>query len=243
MLDKNSATPLWEQLEGILKERIDSGVWTAGDRIASENELSREFEISRMTVRSVLSRLVQEDLLYRVPGKGTFVSEEKIEKKHLLYTSIREQLEELGMEIVTKVIDNKVIMPNSRIAKKLNINSTRAVYYIERIRYVQGKPLSLHRTFLSHLVNPLINEKRLAEDHLCRILEEDYNLVSTHTKESLEMVYAKDRQSKLLEVDATQPLLLLKEERYIGNAIAEYTEIYFKGDQMRVTFEYDNRNS
>jgi hypothetical protein len=50
MLDRNSAKPLWEQLETILREQIDGSAFNPGDMIGSENELSKEYSISRMTV-------------------------------------------------------------------------------------------------------------------------------------------------------------------------------------------------
>ena len=88
MLDRNNSKPLWEQLEFNLREKIYGGDWNPGDMIGSENELSKEHQISRMTVRSVLTRLVQEGLLYRVPGKGTFVSEPKIPTRPLAQMEI-----------------------------------------------------------------------------------------------------------------------------------------------------------
>ena len=73
MLEKNSPKPLYQQLKDILVDAIDSEKWKANEKIPSENELSSIYGLSRMTVRSVLTDLVKEGLLYRVQGKGTFV--------------------------------------------------------------------------------------------------------------------------------------------------------------------------
>ena len=75
MLEKNSPKPLYQQLKDILVDAIDSEKWKANEKIPSENELSSIYGLSRMTVRSVLTDLVKEGLLYRVQGKGTFVAE------------------------------------------------------------------------------------------------------------------------------------------------------------------------
>jgi GntR family transcriptional regulator len=239
MLERNSSVPLWEQLDAILREKIDNGVWKTGEMIDSENELSKEYNISRMTVRNVILRLVQEGLLYRVPGKGTFIKEPKIPTKPLSYMGISEQLEKEGMQIRTEVIENKVTMPSERIAKKLEIENTQAVYYIERVRYIKEKPLSIHRTYLKQLMNPLIDEERLMKDQLCNILEDDYNLVPTLIKETLELVYATVDQAKKLELEEGQPLLYLKNQRLINQKVMEFTEVFFRGDQIRISFEYD----
>lgn len=239
MLERNSSIPLWEQLDAILRDKIDKGVWKTGDMIDSENELSKEFKVSRMTVRNVLMRLVQEELLYRVPGKGTFVTEPKIHTKPLAYMGIREQLEKEGLKIRTEVIDNKVMMPSGRISRKLDIENTQAICYIERVRYIEDKPLSIHKTYLKQLMNPLIDEERLKKDQLCKILEDDYNLVPTYIKETLEMVYATDDQAEKLGLKVGYPLLLLKDRRFINQRVIEYSEVYFRGDQIRINFEYD----
>lgn len=238
MLDRNNSKPLWEQLEIILREKIDGGIWNPGDMIGSENELSKEYKISRMTVRSVLTRLVQEGLLYRVPGKGTYVSEPKIPTRPLANMGIREQLEEKGLEIRTEVLQNKVIMPDDRVARKLMMDPNSAVYFIERVRYMKGKPLSIHRTYLKHLVNPLITETRLGEEQLCNILRDDYALKPTNTKETLELVFANEDQAHKLNMKVSQPLLYLKERRYVNDVIFEYSEVFFRGDQIVITLEY-----
>ena len=88
MLDRQSPKPLYVQLEELLKKQIENEDLKASLPIPSENELSKEYGLSRMTVRSVLTRLVQEGLLYRVPGKGTFVSQPKITGKPLYQMGI-----------------------------------------------------------------------------------------------------------------------------------------------------------
>ena len=94
MLEKNSPKPLYQQLKDILVDAIDSEKWKANEKIPSENELSSIYGLSRMTVRSVLTDLVKEGLLYRVQGKGTFVAE-KIVTVSPSYIGIREQLEKM----------------------------------------------------------------------------------------------------------------------------------------------------
>ena len=97
-LNLDSPCPLYVQLEKILRKNIEKGIWKEDARIPSENELSREYGLSRMTVRSVLNKLAQEGLIYRVPGKGTFVSSNKIISKPLSQMGIRDQLEKMGYE-------------------------------------------------------------------------------------------------------------------------------------------------
>ena len=73
-LDTNNAVPLYEQLRVALRERLDSGVLDPGERLPSEAELCRKYGVSRITVRRAVDELVEEGILERRQGKGTFVA-------------------------------------------------------------------------------------------------------------------------------------------------------------------------
>ncbi len=73
MLDRGSSTPLYMQLAELLRGRITSGALKPGDKLPSESELVERLEIGRLTVREALALLVNEGLLEKKHGKGTYV--------------------------------------------------------------------------------------------------------------------------------------------------------------------------
>lgn len=73
-IDKENPLPLYHQLKGIIKKKIEQGEWGPGDRIPTEHQLCESFAISRTPVRQALSELVNEGLLFRRRGRGTFVN-------------------------------------------------------------------------------------------------------------------------------------------------------------------------
>src|SRR5215470_4771444 len=77
----NKRIPLYYQLENLLRERIMSGVFGAGSRLPTENELIRQYGVSRITVRQALSALAEEGLIERRQGKGTFATERKPKRR------------------------------------------------------------------------------------------------------------------------------------------------------------------
>ena len=93
MLDKTSAIPLHEQLDKILRSDLKNHKWGPDQKIPSENELAQLYGLSRMTVRAVVNHLVNDGLLYRVQGKGTFVSPIKLDVSTNRIQSFREQIE------------------------------------------------------------------------------------------------------------------------------------------------------
>lgn len=74
-INKNMPIPIYYQLKEFIKERIEKGDFKPGDRIPTEQELCEMFDISRTPVRQALTELTYEGILYRRPGRGTFVSD------------------------------------------------------------------------------------------------------------------------------------------------------------------------
>lgn len=73
-IDKQNPLPLYHQLKQLIKKKIEQGEFKPGDRIPTEHELCQSFAISRTPVRQALAELVNEGLLFRHRGRGTFVN-------------------------------------------------------------------------------------------------------------------------------------------------------------------------
>lgn len=239
MLDRISPIPLWEQLEEVINERLSSGEWRPGMMIPSENAISEEYGLSRMTVRSVIKRFVQEGKLYTVPGKGTFVAEPKILTTPLPYNGIREQLEIKGYKTTTRVLTNNTVVLPNRICEKFNLKPNSVGHLIERVRYIKDKPFSFQRTYLRKNTIFDIPNSRLENEQLCKILEADYGIYPTKVEETLEMIFANQKISEILQVQEFSPLLFLRDELYMDKEMVQYGEIYFKGDEIKLYFEFN----
>lgn len=83
MIDKTSPIPIYHQLEESIKQLIENGQLVPGDALPPELEYSDKYKISRMTVRQAIINLVNDQYLYRIKGKGTFVMEQKLEHKFI----------------------------------------------------------------------------------------------------------------------------------------------------------------
>src|SRR4051794_23480455 len=70
-----SRVPLYLQVASVMRRRIDAGYWQPGQKISTLEELEREFEVARVTVRQAVDVLREEGLLRCQQGRGTFVSE------------------------------------------------------------------------------------------------------------------------------------------------------------------------
>ncbi|MCL2694732.1 MAG: GntR family transcriptional regulator [Clostridiales bacterium] len=239
MIDKTCAKPLHRQMEEAIRRRLHTGEWAPGAPIPSENELGNENGISRMTVRNVITKLVQEGLLFRIAGKGTFVSEEKIDAKSLFYEGIREQLERLGYEVTTELLGVKACRGTKDVRQKLALGAEEKVYVIQRRRGVKGKPLSLHISYIPEKLAPGLENQNLVEEQLCTILSKQYGLTRSRVYEELESVAASKTEADLLDIPAGHPLLLLQDTLVDKYGVPfEFAKVIFRGDKLKLRLEF-----
>jgi GntR family transcriptional regulator len=242
-LDRQSALPLHSQFENILRNKIEGEEFPLNSRIPSENELGKMYGISRMTVRSVLGRLVDEGMLYRVQGKGTFVAEPKIISGPLVRYGLREQLEQQGYETSTKLISFEKSTALIKMAKILNIEPNSEIYIVKRIRYVKREPLSFHISYVPAQYFPDLENKDLEHNQMCNVIERMYNFPILHRTETLEAITAAPEEAWLLSIHPNSPLLLLENFVYTEKELPlEYSRIVFRGDKIKIKLEYQQSN-
>lgn len=238
-LVRDSPKPLYMQLEELLRADIVGGTYGTNQMIPSEIDLSRRFGVSRMTARAVVTQLVNEGLLHRVQGKGTFVVEPKIVANSLAYRGIREQLEAMGYSTTTQLLEFKTVPADVQQARHLGVPIDEPLFFAKRLRSVEGTPISLHLSHIPQALAPTLLPDRLVDEQLCIILAQDYNLVAKHVVETLESTQASSAEARLLGVERRFPLLLL-EDAYSNKSgrVFEYTKVLFRGDRVKLHFEY-----
>ena len=239
VVDRDSAVPIYQQLEDIFTAKIASGEWSANDRIPSENDLYRHFGLSRMTVRGVPTKLTAEGLLVRVPGKGTFVAPDKINAVSPAYRGIREQLEVLGYDIATELVSIDRGPAPKRVRERLGLGPTDDVFAIVRRRTVDGDPLSIHRSFVPAALAPTLDTLDVVGEQLCVVLEDAFGLAMHDVAEGLEAVAVAEADAALLDLRRGAPALQLTDvvSSRVGTRF-EYSTIVFRGDRMRLQFDY-----
>lgn len=236
-LNPKSPVPLHLQLEKILRKKIADGVWTENEMIPSENELSRCYNLSRMTVRNVITRLSQEGILYRVQGKGTFVSEKKILSRPLSYMGIREQLERKGYSSDTKLLYIRKQEIDEKLMNVFCLSEDSIMFKIARLRSVKDLPFSLHISWIPLDLCPDLPDRKFDYENiqLCDILKENYQIIPNKIIETLEIVNADKEKAEQLKVNKGYPLLHLEDTIFgIQDKVVEYSSVFFRGDRIKL---------
>ena len=109
-----SRVPLYIQVASVLRTRIQSGQWGVGEKISTLEELEREFEVARVTVRQAVDILREEGMLQARQGLGTFVSKRSQDRHWVqLATNWNSLIEQLKGNVPRRLaIDRDVAPPN-----------------------------------------------------------------------------------------------------------------------------------
>jgi DNA-binding GntR family transcriptional regulator len=118
MLDQNNAVPLYKQLKEAVLGLILSGHLRAGDQLSTEQELSAQYSVSRITVRNAVTELVNEGYLQKRQGKGTFVCLPKIKRKAVHLLSFTATCEASGMS-AHSVVSKKQVLDDYPAARRV----------------------------------------------------------------------------------------------------------------------------
>ena len=141
-IDRHTSTPLYLQLKDVIAQEIHAGALKPGSRVGSEAELERTHGISRITVRQAINALVQDGVLYRVPGKGTYVAARKVAPL-AAFTSFSENMIAQGLTPSYQLLTAALEDPPARIRQELRLGEQDRAWRIERLLLADNAPMGL----------------------------------------------------------------------------------------------------
>src|SRR6266581_2836760 len=234
ILEQDSSVPRYHQLKEILREQCAS--WEPGQLIPSELELCQMYSVSRTTVRKALDHLTQEGLLYRIQGKGTFVSPPKLRERFVHQAAgIYEDMASRGVTIRTKVLEQTVIPASKLVAPELQLVVGSPVIKLVRLRFVGDEPLLVSTTFLPYRSFPGLENEDLTHVSLYVVLREKYGTRIGKGTRLVEAVPCSDGEAELLHTTPGAPLLVLTGTMYDTEGhLVEYGFSRHRGDRSQI---------
>lgn len=225
MLENNTAIPLYAQLKEKIISDINNETLKYGDKIETEQEIMKKYNLSRITVRRAISELVAEGYLVKKQGKGTFVIKNKIERKiintsdSLKIMSFTKELKENNIKASSKIIELKIIPGIEEFNQKLGLTKNSKLIFMKRVRYANDSPMTIEENYFSYdKFKGLLEEK--IEGSLYELLEKKYNVIPTRSsRQEIEIVKSDEEQSKFLNVPTFEPLFYFSGVTYDENDI------------------------
>ncbi|WP_152656736.1 GntR family transcriptional regulator [Oceanobacillus sp. CFH 90083] len=223
MIDETLYIPLHVQLSKSLEEKIKAQEYI--ERIPSERELMDIYSVSRTTVREAVTKLVNDGLLIKVHGKGTYVNKKPpIQEWLSSLNSFTETVTRMGLIPGSKLLTSKKLA-----ADKHGIDVFKEdVFMIERLRYASDKPVAIEQHYYPISIGERLSEFNLDKETIYDLLENELGIVLDEAEQYITTAIIEDHLAQYLEIPYGSNVLLA--ERTIvdgkGNVIEYYIGQY-----------------
>lgn len=224
-----SGGPLYLKLRARIEQAIRDGVLKPGDALPSERDLAAMAEVSRVTVRKAVQKLVGEGLLVQRHGSGTFVAPkiERVEQSLSVLTSFTEDMARRSMKAESVWLDRGIYTPAPEEMMVLGLSSDDSVARVSRLRLANGTPLAIERASLS--ANVLPEPTAVASSLYAALAEKGLRPVRAIQRISAALL--EDGDAELLGVPPGSPSLNIERISYLASGkVIEFTRSRYRAD-------------
>jgi len=234
-ISKDNPIPLHYQIKEILQEMIENEVLKPGESIPTERELCEIQGVSRMTVNKAIMSLVNEGLIYREQGKGTFVSKPKVNHEISQLKGFTEQMQENGVVSKTKILSFKVIEATKQHKFELKMpEDENKIIEIKRLRFSNEEPVAIEIAWLPYYLCKDMTREMIEDKSLYGILREKYGYHPYKAKQTIEPIMLNEYESKLLNQENSALALMFRRRTYLENETPiEYTKAIYRSDNYK----------
>lgn len=240
-IDRDAATPYYLQLAEILRARIDSGELRPNDRLPSESDLCRTYDLSRSTVRETLRSLQEQRLIRMVPRRGAFVAEQGDDGWTLQVTRgfLEVSSEQAGRIVETRVLRAGFESLPEEVCERLGLPKGARGFALERARSLDGEWVMHSTNYLPEDIGRDLEGRPVlrGEGSLNRTLRE-IGIVIQSARRDLMAVSAPAEVAESLGCEVGQPLLLV-ESLSVSDAGRpfDYYLSYVRTGRLRISIE------
>ncbi len=227
--------PLYSRIQEYIAERILSGKLAPDEKIQSEREISEDLGVSRMTVRRAITELVNEGMLERKHGSGTYVARAKVTYEGWELANYVLAMQRRNIATASQLLEFSEVVASRRLAEHLQIEIGNPIYRISMLRLANRVPVILERVFISCRRFPGLEEWDLEKTSINDLLIEAYHIKPGRISQTVEAVVASETVAQQLRVREGFPLLLLSRVIFAEQeAPVVFAQDFLRGDYARI---------
>jgi GntR family histidine utilization transcriptional repressor len=213
-------------------ENIESGEWPQHAKIPSENELTLQFHVSRMTARRALQDLTEQGILVRSQGAGTFVATFKSQSSLLEIRNISDEICDRGHQHKAKQLLLRSIAVTEEIAILLNLKNNEHVFYSEILHYENDEPIQLEHRYVNASLVPEYLLQNFTEITPHEYLSSVAPL--TEATHEIEAILASSDICQQLDIQSSTPCLQVKRRTWSKQGVVSVAILTSPGDKYRL---------
>ncbi len=212
-LDSEAPTPLYFQLFSVLKNMILDGTLSFGERIPTEEQLARVFDVSRITAKRSMDELAKEGLVERRRGKGSHVIYKYTPKPvQAPLVGMLQEIESMARNSHATVLECSFMAPPRGIQEELELGAGENALHLIRVREREGMKFGYYLSWTAGVDTP--DNPALFETEPRLSYFRQNGLVITHVTQTLSACAADHQTAEALEVNVGSPLLTLTRRSY-----------------------------
>ena len=228
----DSPAPLYARVKQMITQQIDSGNWPPHYRVPSESELVSQLGFSRMTINRALREMTADGLLVRMQGVGTFVAEPKTQSALFEVNNIADEIAARGHKHTCKVISLAEELAGSERAAVLDMREGQKVFHSLIVHYENGIPVQIEDRFVNALVAPDYLKQDFTRQTPYAYLSQVAPL--TEGEHVVEAILADPKECKLLQIEASEPCLLIRRRTWSGRQPVTAARLIHPGSRHRL---------
>ncbi len=238
MMLEQGPIPLYFQVKNIIRSKIVSNEFKGQDRLPSEAELCVEYNISRATVRQALSELEKDGFIYRIRGKGTFVTD-GAGLKHLALKGTIENLIASGQGTRIKVMAYREVSASTRVAKLLPLEKNQKIFQLELVRRISKGPFGYSFIYLPPGLGTMVSRDEITETtEILTLLEEKMQARIHRASQTINVAMVKGTVAKNLSMKPDSRALIIEREYYAANGSIMFSSLtYCRPDLYKYRIE------
>ncbi|MDR5865680.1 histidine utilization repressor [Halomonas koreensis] len=227
-----STLPLYLKIQQHLLEKIHGGDWPPHHQIPPEEQLARDFGVSRMTANKAIRDLVQQGYLTRQPGVGTFVTDHKAESSLVEVHNIAAEVAGRGHAYDSQVLAAEALDANDEVSMRLGVRLGTRVFHTLIVHREDGVPIQLEDRY----VNPREVPHYLATDFSRQTPNEVLEAACpiSDVEHVVEAVLVDPTTAERLEMAADQPCLRMIRRTWSGDHLVSYARLLHPGDRYKL---------
>ncbi len=228
--------PLYVRIQEYIAEMILAGKLKPEERLRSEREFSEELGVSRMTVRKAMTELVNDGLLDRRHGSGTYVAKPKVTYEGHEMVNYIQAMQARNISTFSQLIELEEIVASRRISESLQIDLGAPIIRTSILRLANRMPVILERIIFPCALFPDLQEWDLEKSSINDLLTSVYHYQLQRISQTLEAVAASDIVARQLRVDEGFPLLMMTRVIYSSttNKPVVFAQDFLRSDYARI---------
>jgi GntR family transcriptional regulator len=228
--------PRYHQIAEALRARISAGGLTAGQRLDNQRQLAQSFGVTLMTLRQALDVLARDGLFTRRHGLGTFVAPPPVDYDILQFRTLAGDLSAVGEDVATRFLRSRFGRADRRVAQELGLAEGARMFVLERLRLVDGQPLSFQVSHLPAAIGEEAAKADLTVTPLRHVLSFKLGIEITGARETVSAETLPARAARELGCAAGAPCF--RSDRVSTDAERRpivYDRVFIPGDRFRIT--------